>query len=277
MAYSIELTLADALQMFVPELFIQQFLHWNRRSHLCGPSAFRQTKTVRCEQTHKNAVFGRGCVNTSSGKNHLVSFIKGGLKNKKQAKKTKTGLLSWDIREGWRQDLGIFFLFFVFLKSWILYWVKKQRAAQLKHANMQEPSIIHPSLISFWMLSKACPLDGVSTCSHESCCITNLHTFIRSTRDMQHRPQCHALIFYSCVIPTCNCLCFQAGEWCEPITLRPPNEATSSTPVQYWQHHPEKLIFQSCDYEAYVSHTLLLSILKFSLFIDHLVYKFSIM
>uniref|UniRef100_A0A8C7DQV8 Ankyrin repeat and sterile alpha motif domain containing 1B n=1 Tax=Oncorhynchus kisutch TaxID=8019 RepID=A0A8C7DQV8_ONCKI len=35
------------------------------------------------------------------------------------------------------------------------------------------------------------------------------------------------------------------GEWCEPITLRPPNEATSSTPVQYWQHHPEKLIFQS--------------------------------
>ncbi|KAG7460448.1 ankyrin repeat and sterile alpha motif domain-containing protein 1B isoform X2, partial [Solea senegalensis] len=43
-----------------------------------------------------------------------------------------------------------------------------------------------------------------------------------------------------------------AGEWCEPITLRPPNEA-SSTPVQYWQHHPEKLIFQSCDYEAYVS------------------------
>uniref|UniRef100_A0A6Q2ZIL4 Ankyrin repeat and sterile alpha motif domain-containing protein 1B n=1 Tax=Esox lucius TaxID=8010 RepID=A0A6Q2ZIL4_ESOLU len=43
------------------------------------------------------------------------------------------------------------------------------------------------------------------------------------------------------------------GDWCEPITLRPPNEATSSTPVQYWQHHPEKLIFQSCDYEAYVS------------------------
>lgn len=117
MAYSIELTLADALQRFVPELFIQQFLHWNRRSHLCGPSAFRQTKTVRCEQTHKNAVFGRGCVNTSSGKNHLVSFIKGGLKNKKQAKKPKTGLLSWDIREGWRQDLGIFFLFFFFFKK----------------------------------------------------------------------------------------------------------------------------------------------------------------
>uniref|UniRef100_A0A3B3T975 Ankyrin repeat and sterile alpha motif domain containing 1B n=1 Tax=Paramormyrops kingsleyae TaxID=1676925 RepID=A0A3B3T975_9TELE len=41
------------------------------------------------------------------------------------------------------------------------------------------------------------------------------------------------------------------GEWPEPIMLRPPNEATPSTPVQYWQHHPEKLIFQSCDYEAY--------------------------
>lgn len=51
----------------------------------------------------------------------------------------------------------------------------------------------------------------------------------------------------------CDWLLLQAGEWCEPITLRPPNEATSSTPVQYWQHHPEKLIFQSCDYEAYVS------------------------
>uniref|UniRef100_A0A8C2ZZF2 Ankyrin repeat and sterile alpha motif domain containing 1B n=1 Tax=Cyclopterus lumpus TaxID=8103 RepID=A0A8C2ZZF2_CYCLU len=50
-----------------------------------------------------------------------------------------------------------------------------------------------------------------------------------------------------------------AGEWCEPITLRPPNEATSSTPVQYWQHHPEKLIFQSCDYEAYVIFLHLLS------------------
>lgn len=51
----------------------------------------------------------------------------------------------------------------------------------------------------------------------------------------------------------CVCVFSQQGEWCEPITLRPPNEATSSTPVQYWQHHPEKLIFQSCDYEAYVS------------------------
>uniref|UniRef100_A0A8C3BGV2 Ankyrin repeat and sterile alpha motif domain containing 1B n=1 Tax=Cairina moschata TaxID=8855 RepID=A0A8C3BGV2_CAIMO len=44
------------------------------------------------------------------------------------------------------------------------------------------------------------------------------------------------------------------GDWGEPsITLRPPNEATASTPVQYWQHHPEKLIFQSCDYKAFKS------------------------
>ncbi|XP_058479837.1 ankyrin repeat and sterile alpha motif domain-containing protein 1B isoform X3 [Solea solea] len=52
-----------------------------------------------------------------------------------------------------------------------------------------------------------------------------------------------------------------AGEWCEPITLRPPNEA-SSTPVQYWQHHPEKLIFQSCDYEAYYLGSMLVKELR---------------
>uniref|UniRef100_A0A673AK11 Ankyrin repeat and sterile alpha motif domain containing 1B n=1 Tax=Sphaeramia orbicularis TaxID=375764 RepID=A0A673AK11_9TELE len=61
---------------------------------------------------------------------------------------------------------------------------------------------------------------------------------------------------------TCNWLSFQAGEWCEPITLRPPNEATSSTPVQYWQHHPEKLIFQSCDYEAYYLGSMLVKELR---------------
>ncbi|XP_064417923.1 ankyrin repeat and sterile alpha motif domain-containing protein 1B isoform X2 [Latimeria chalumnae] len=55
----------------------------------------------------------------------------------------------------------------------------------------------------------------------------------------------------------------QAGDWCEPsITLRPPNEATSSTPVQYWQHHPEKLIFQSCDYEAYYLGSMLVKELR---------------
>uniref|UniRef100_G3Q8K4 Ankyrin repeat and sterile alpha motif domain containing 1B n=1 Tax=Gasterosteus aculeatus aculeatus TaxID=481459 RepID=G3Q8K4_GASAC len=57
-------------------------------------------------------------------------------------------------------------------------------------------------------------------------------------------------------------LWFQGGDWCEPITLRPPNEATSSTPVQYWQHHPEKLIFQSCDYEAYYLGSMLVKELR---------------
>lgn len=56
---------------------------------------------------------------------------------------------------------------------------------------------------------------------------------------------------FSYLLNNCD---FQTGDWGEPsITLRPPNEATASTPVQYWQHHPEKLIFQSCDYKAFVS------------------------
>uniref|UniRef100_A0A7N9AZ86 Ankyrin repeat and sterile alpha motif domain containing 1B n=1 Tax=Mastacembelus armatus TaxID=205130 RepID=A0A7N9AZ86_9TELE len=72
-------------------------------------------------------------------------------------------------------------------------------------------------------------------------------------------------------VPRCSCSVreaatlltdTQAGEWCEPITLRPPNEATSSTPVQYWQHHPEKLIFQSCDYEAYYLGSMLVKELR---------------
>uniref|UniRef100_A0A8C5QKL5 Uncharacterized protein n=1 Tax=Leptobrachium leishanense TaxID=445787 RepID=A0A8C5QKL5_9ANUR len=45
---------------------------------------------------------------------------------------------------------------------------------------------------------------------------------------------------------------FQTGDWGEPsISLRAPNETTGSMPFQYWQHHPEKLIFQACDYKAY--------------------------
>lgn len=64
--------------------------------------------------------------------------------------------------------------------------------------------------------------------------------------------QCMNLAYYSCYLQ--NKCDFQTGDWGEPsITLRPPNEATASTPVQYWQHHPEKLIFQSCDYKAFVS------------------------
>ncbi|EPY79624.1 ankyrin repeat and sterile alpha motif domain-containing protein 1B [Camelus ferus] len=54
------------------------------------------------------------------------------------------------------------------------------------------------------------------------------------------------------LIPKRKINTFKTGDWGEPsITLRPPNEATASTPVQYWQHHPEKLIFQSCDYKAF--------------------------
>uniref|UniRef100_A0A673IT96 Ankyrin repeat and sterile alpha motif domain-containing protein 1B-like n=1 Tax=Sinocyclocheilus rhinocerous TaxID=307959 RepID=A0A673IT96_9TELE len=60
----------------------------------------------------------------------------------------------------------------------------------------------------------------------------------------------------------CLLCCQSPREWCEPITLRPPNEATSSTPVQYWQHHPEKLIFQSCDYEAYYLGSILVKELR---------------
>ncbi|XP_037701469.1 ankyrin repeat and sterile alpha motif domain-containing protein 1B isoform X4 [Choloepus didactylus] len=56
---------------------------------------------------------------------------------------------------------------------------------------------------------------------------------------------------------------FQTGDWGEPsITLRPPNEATASTPVQYWQHHPEKLIFQSCDYKAFYLGSMLIKELR---------------
>ncbi|XP_041443927.1 ankyrin repeat and sterile alpha motif domain-containing protein 1B isoform X2 [Xenopus laevis] len=44
----------------------------------------------------------------------------------------------------------------------------------------------------------------------------------------------------------------QTGDWGEPsIGLRASTETTGSIPFQYWQHHPEKLIFQACDYKAY--------------------------
>lgn len=37
------------------------------------------------------------------------------------------------------------------------------------------------------------------------------------------------------------------------LTLRPPSLAAPYAPVQSWQHQPEKLIFESCGYEANVS------------------------
>lgn len=40
------------------------------------------------------------------------------------------------------------------------------------------------------------------------------------------------------------------------LTLRPPSLAAPYAPVQSWQHQPEKLIFESCGYEANVSRSL---------------------
>ncbi|XP_029453236.1 ankyrin repeat and sterile alpha motif domain-containing protein 1B [Rhinatrema bivittatum] len=55
----------------------------------------------------------------------------------------------------------------------------------------------------------------------------------------------------------------QSGDWGEPsLNLRPPNEAASANPVQYWQHHPEKLIFQACDYRAYYLGSMLVKDLR---------------
>ena len=36
------------------------------------------------------------------------------------------------------------------------------------------------------------------------------------------------------------------------LTLRPPSQAAPYAPVQNWHHQPEKLIFESCGYEANV-------------------------
>lgn len=41
------------------------------------------------------------------------------------------------------------------------------------------------------------------------------------------------------------------------LTLRPPSLAAPYAPVQSWQHQPEKLIFESCGYEANVSNPYL--------------------
>ncbi|XP_072134655.1 ankyrin repeat and SAM domain-containing protein 1A-like isoform X12 [Mobula birostris] len=46
------------------------------------------------------------------------------------------------------------------------------------------------------------------------------------------------------------------------ITLRPPSLATPYAPVQNWQHQPEKLIFESCGYEANYLGSMLIKDLK---------------
>ncbi|XP_072336598.1 ankyrin repeat and SAM domain-containing protein 1A-like isoform X2 [Scyliorhinus torazame] len=46
------------------------------------------------------------------------------------------------------------------------------------------------------------------------------------------------------------------------LTLRPPSLATPYAPVQNWQHQPEKLIFESCGYEANYLGSMLVKELK---------------
>uniref|UniRef100_A0A8C7JVA8 Ankyrin repeat and sterile alpha motif domain containing 1A n=1 Tax=Oncorhynchus kisutch TaxID=8019 RepID=A0A8C7JVA8_ONCKI len=46
------------------------------------------------------------------------------------------------------------------------------------------------------------------------------------------------------------------------LTLRPPSLAAPYTPVQNWHHQPEKLIFESCDYEANYLGSMLIKELR---------------
>lgn len=52
---------------------------------------------------------------------------------------------------------------------------------------------------------------------------------------------------------TCDPLFLQEEHREARLTLRPPSLAAPYAPVQSWQHQPEKLIFESCGYEANVS------------------------
>ncbi|XP_026115462.1 ankyrin repeat and SAM domain-containing protein 1A-like isoform X3 [Carassius auratus] len=46
------------------------------------------------------------------------------------------------------------------------------------------------------------------------------------------------------------------------LTLRPPSQAAPYTPVQNWHHQPEKLIFESCGYEANYLGSMLIKELR---------------
>ncbi|XP_061488321.1 ankyrin repeat and SAM domain-containing protein 1A isoform X7 [Rhineura floridana] len=46
------------------------------------------------------------------------------------------------------------------------------------------------------------------------------------------------------------------------LTLRPPSLAAAYAPVQHWQHQPEKLIFESCGYEANYLGSMLIKDLR---------------
>ncbi|XP_068816935.1 ankyrin repeat and SAM domain-containing protein 1A isoform X2 [Capricornis sumatraensis] len=53
------------------------------------------------------------------------------------------------------------------------------------------------------------------------------------------------------------------GDTTEPsLTLRPPSLAAPYAPVQSWQHQPEKLIFESCGYEANYLGSMLIKDLR---------------
>uniref|UniRef100_A0A8D2J8U6 Ankyrin repeat and sterile alpha motif domain containing 1A n=1 Tax=Varanus komodoensis TaxID=61221 RepID=A0A8D2J8U6_VARKO len=56
--------------------------------------------------------------------------------------------------------------------------------------------------------------------------------------------------------------CFQEERRESKLTLRPPSLAAPYAPVQHWQHQPEKLIFESCGYEANYLGSMLIKDLR---------------
>nr|XP_020019710.1 ankyrin repeat and SAM domain-containing protein 1A isoform X1 [Castor canadensis] len=65
------------------------------------------------------------------------------------------------------------------------------------------------------------------------------------------------------VVPSRAERCRVQEEPCEAkLTLRPPSLAAPYAPVQSWQHQPEKLIFESCGYEANYLGSMLIKDLR---------------
>ncbi|XP_077597033.1 ankyrin repeat and SAM domain-containing protein 1A isoform X2 [Stigmatopora nigra] len=56
--------------------------------------------------------------------------------------------------------------------------------------------------------------------------------------------------------------CNEERPWESRLILRPPSLAASYAPVQNWQHQPEKLIFESCSYEASYLGSMLIKELR---------------
>uniref|UniRef100_A0A8B9DI60 Ankyrin repeat and sterile alpha motif domain containing 1A n=1 Tax=Anser cygnoides TaxID=8845 RepID=A0A8B9DI60_ANSCY len=61
---------------------------------------------------------------------------------------------------------------------------------------------------------------------------------------------------------TCTFLPLQEERRESKLTLRPPSLAAPYAPVQNWQHQPEKLIFESCGYEANYLGSMLIKDLR---------------